>query len=168
MVILIGTFLLMLPASSRDGSWTPLLDCLFTATSATCVTGLVIYDTYTHWTGFGQCVILLLIQTGGLGFMSIATLFLLLLRKRLGLRQREVVVDSVSYDRLGGFVPFMKLVFLGTLLAEGLGALLLSIRFVPQLGLGQGGRRPAPAPGPVSGPFGRYGSGGRGVSLRRH
>jgi trk system potassium uptake protein TrkH len=70
--------------------------------------------------------------------MSIATLFLLLLRKRLGLRQREVVVDSVSYDRLGGFVPFIRLVFLGTFLAEGLGAVLLSIRFVPQFGWGRG------------------------------
>ena len=137
-MIALGTGLLMLPAASHAPGGASFLDALFTATSASCVTGLVAQDTGTYWTTFGQVIIILLIQTGGLGFMSIATLFLLLLRKRLGLRQREVVVDSVSYDRLGGFVPFMKLVFLGTLLAEGLGAVLLSIRFVPQMGLGRG------------------------------
>ena len=134
----LGTALLMLPLSSQAPGGASFLDALFTATSASCVTGLVPQDTGTYWTTFGQTVIILLIQTGGLGFMSIATLFLLLLRKRLGLRQREVVVDSVSYDRLGGFVPFIRLVFLGTFLAEGLGAVLLSIRFVPQFGWGRG------------------------------
>ena len=134
----LGTALLMLPLSSQAPGGASFLDALFTATSASCVTGLVPQDTGTYWTTFGQIVIILLIQTGGLGFMSIATLFLLLLRKRLGLRQREVVVDSVSYDRLGGFVPFIRLVFLGTFLAEGLGAVLLSIRFVPQFGWGRG------------------------------
>ena len=134
----LGTALLMLPLSSYSPGGASFLDALFTATSASCVTGLVPQDTGTYWTTFGQVVIILLIQVGGLGFMSIATLFLLLLRQRLGLRQREVVVDSVSYDRLGGFVPFIRLVFLGTLLAEGLGAILLSIRFVPQLGWSRG------------------------------
>ena len=137
-MIALGTALLMLPVSSHDPGGAPFLDALFAATSASCVTGLIPQDTGTYWTTFGQVVIILLIQTGGLGFMSIATLFLLLLRQRLGLRQREVVVDSVSYDRLGGFVPFIRLVFLGTLLAEGAGAALLSIRFVPQLGWGKG------------------------------
>ena len=134
----LGTALLMLPISSHDPNGASFGDALFAATSASCVTGLVPQDTGTYWTTFGQIVLILLIQTGGLGFMSIATLFLLLLRQRLGLRQREVVVDSVSYDRLGGFVPFIRLVFLGTFLAEGLGAVLLSIRFVPQLGWGKG------------------------------
>ena len=102
------------------------------------MTGLVLRDTATYWSAFGQVVILLLIQTGGLGFMTIATLFLLLLRRRLGLRQREVVVDSVSYYQLGGLVPFIRRIFFGTLLAEGLGAALLSIRFVQDFGLGRG------------------------------
>ena len=137
-MILLGTGLLMLPVSSRDPGGASFLDALFTATSASCVTGLVPQDTGTYWTVFGQTVIILLIQVGGLGFMSIATLFLMLLRQRLGLRQREVVVDSISYNQLGGFVPFLKLVFLGTLLAEGLGAVLLSIRFVQDMGLGRG------------------------------
>ncbi|MBD5162683.1 MAG: Trk family potassium uptake protein [Oscillibacter sp.] len=137
-MIALGTALLMLPVSSRAPGGASFGDALFAATSASCVTGLVPQDTGTYWTVFGQVVILLLIQTGGLGFMSIATLFMLLLRRQLGLRQREVVVDSVSYDRLGGFIPFIRLVFLGTLLAEGLGAVLLSIRFVPQLGWGRG------------------------------
>lgn len=134
----LGTALLMLPVSSHDPGGASFGDALFTATSASCVTGLIQQDTGTYWTTFGQTVIILLIQVGGLGFMSIATLFLMLLRRRLGLRQREVMVDSVSYDRLGGFVPFIRLVFMGTLLAEGLGAVLLSIRFVPQMGWSQG------------------------------
>lgn len=137
-MIALGTALLMLPVSSRGEGGASFGDALFTATSASCVTGLVPQDTGTYWTVFGQVVILLLIQTGGLGFMSIATLFMLLLRQRLGLRQREVVVDSISYNQLGGFVPFIRLVFMGTLLAEGLGAVLLSIRFVPQFGWGRG------------------------------
>ena len=134
----IGTALLMLPVSSRAPGGASFLDALFAATSASCVTGLVPQDTGTYWTTFGQVVLILLIQVGGLGFMSIATLFLLLLRRRLGLRQREVVVDSISYNQLGGFVPFIRLVFLGTILAEGIGAVLLSIRFVPQMGWGRG------------------------------
>lgn len=134
----IGTALLMLPISSQAPGGASFSDALFAATSASCVTGLVPQDTGTYWTTFGQIVLILLIQVGGLGFMSIATLFMLLLRKRLGLRQREVVVDSISYNQLGGFVPFLRLVFLGTALAEGAGAVLLSIRFVPQMGLGRG------------------------------
>ena len=137
-MIAAGTALLMLPVSSRPPGGEAFSDALFAATSASCVTGLVPQDTGTYWTVFGQVVLLLLIQVGGLGFMSIATLFTLLLRKRLGLRQREVVVDSISYNQLGGFVPFLRLVFLGTALAEGVGAVLLSIRFVPQMGLGRG------------------------------
>ena len=134
----IGTALLMLPIASQAPGGASFSDALFAATSASCVTGLIPQDTGTYWTTFGQVVLILLIQVGGLGFMSIATLFLLLLRRQLGLRQREVVVDSISYNQLGGFVPFIRLVFLGTFLAEGAGAVLLSIRFVPQMGWGKG------------------------------
>ena len=137
-MILGGTLLLMLPIASRGPGGASFGDALFTATSASCVTGLVVQDTGTYWTTFGQIVIILLIQTGGLGFMTIATLFLLALRRRLGLREREVVVDSVSYTQLGGLVPFVRLIFLGTLLAEGAGAVLLSIRFVQDFGWSRG------------------------------
>ncbi len=135
-MILLGTGLLMLPISSVSPA--SFGDALFTATSASCVTGLVQQDTGTYWTTFGQLVIITLIQIGGLGFMTIATLFLLLLRRRMGLRQREVVVEGISYNQLGGFAPFIRRVLLGTLLMEGLGAALLSIRFVPEMGLGRG------------------------------
>lgn len=137
-MILLGTGLLMLPLASVSPGGASFSDALFTATSASCVTGLVQQDTGTYWTTFGQVVIIALIQVGGLGFMTIATLFLLLLRRRLSLRQREVVVEGVSYNQLGGFVPFIRRIFLGTLLAEGVGAALLSIRFVPIFGLGRG------------------------------
>ena len=137
-MIALGTALLMLPIARQGPGRASFSDALFAATSASCVTGLIPQDTGTYWSVFGQVVLILLIQVGGLGFLSIATLFLMLMRKRLGLRQREVVVDSVSYDQLGGFVPFIRLVFIGTFFFEGLGAILLSIRFVPQFGLGRG------------------------------
>ena len=138
LIILAGTALLMLPMASRAPGGASFGDALFTATSASCVPGLVLRDTGSYWTGFGQMVILLLIQTGGLGFMTIATLFQLLLRRRLGLREREVMVDSVSYTQLGGLVPFIRLIFAGTLLAEGAGALLLAIPFVRDFGWSRG------------------------------
>ncbi len=137
-MIMIGTGLLMLPLSSVSPGGASFGDALFTATSASCVTGLIMQDTGTYWTTFGQLVIITLIQIGGLGFMTIAVLFLMLMRKRLGLREREVVVDSISYNQLGGIVPFIRLIFFGTLLIEGIGAMLLSIRFVRQYGWGRG------------------------------
>ena len=111
-MILLGTGLLMLPIASVEPGGASFGDALFTATSASCVTGLVQQDTGTYWTTFGQMVIIVLIQIGGLGFMTIATLFLLLLRRRMGLRQREVVVEGISYNQLGGFAPFIRRVFL--------------------------------------------------------
>ena len=138
LIILAGTALLMLPWATRAPGGASFGDALFTATSATCVTGLVVQDTGTYWSVFGQVVIIALIQVGGLGFMTIATLFMLLLRRRLGLRQREVVVDSVSHYQLSGIVPLVLRIFFGTMLVEGLGAVLLSLRFVPQYGAGRG------------------------------
>ena len=138
LIILAGTGLLMLPVSTQAPGGASFGDALFTATSATCVTGLVVRDTGTYWSTFGQVVIIALIQVGGLGFMTIATLFMLLLRRRLGLRQREVVVESISHYQLSGIVPFVKRIFFGTILVEGLGAVLLSLRFVPQYGTGRG------------------------------
>ena len=137
-IILVGTFLLMLPFSTQVPGGASFGDALFTATSATCVTGLVVQDTGTYWSVFGQIVIIAMIQVGGLGFMTIATLFMLLLRRRLGLRQREVVVESISHYQLSGIIPFVKRIFFGTLLVEGLGAVLLSLRFVEDFGLERG------------------------------
>ena len=137
-MIMTGTALLMLPWATRDGGGASFSDALFTATSASCVTGLVMRDTGTYWTLFGQLVIICLIQIGGLGFMTIATLFMLLLRRRLGLREREVMVSSVSYDRLGGLLPFVRSILMGTLLVEGLGAALLSVRFAGDFGPARG------------------------------
>ena len=92
-VILIGSFLLALPWASRARVWTPYVDSLFTATSATCVTGLIVYDTATYWSTFGQIVILLLIQVGGIGFMTFVTLFSLFLRRHIGVFERKILMQ---------------------------------------------------------------------------
>lgn len=138
LMIMTGTFLLMLPISSQSRQWTTAIDALFTAASASCVTGQVVRDTGTYWSTFGQVVIITLIQIGGLGFMTIATLFFLACRKRMGLRKRAVMVESISYTQVAGILPFVKRIVLGTLFFEGTGALILSIRFIPEFGLGKG------------------------------
>ena len=132
-VILTGTLLLMLPVSSRERVFSPFLDCLFTATSATCVTGLVVYDTYTHWSAFGHCVILSLIQVGGLGLVTLASFFSVMIGKKLGLRQLHTAQESVaSID--GDVSTLLKVVILTSLVVEGAGALLLMAVFVPDFG----------------------------------
>jgi len=133
-IILLGTLLLILPVSARSGTWTPFLDALFTATSATCVTGLVVVDTFTHWTLFGQLVILLLIQTGGIGFMTLLTLVLVMLRRNVGLYQRQVIMQSAGNLNLSGSVALIFRILRGTFLIEGIGAVLLSIRFCRDFG----------------------------------
>ena len=138
LVILCGTCLLMLPISSRMPGGTDFLSALFTAASATCVTGLVVVDTYQHWTLFGQTVILLMIQVGGLGFVTFGVMILLMMGKRIGLADRGLLRDSVNTLELGGIVRLAKLIVKGTLLIEGTGAVLLSIRFVPEFGLAEG------------------------------
>lgn len=134
-IILLGACLLMLPAAARDGQSCGFLPALFTATSATCVTGLVVFDTYVQWSGFGQIVILLLIQIGGLGFMSIASMFFLLSRKKMGLRQRMLISQALSLNDLSGVVRLQKHVLLGTFGFEGAGALLLTLYFWKDYGL---------------------------------
>lgn len=138
LVILAGTLLLMLPVSNRSNTMTPFMDAWFTATSATCVTGLVTNDTYTFWSTFGQCVILVLIQIGGIGFMTIAISALTFTRKKIGLSQRLLMQESVAAPQVGGIVRMSKFVLSGTLLFEGIGALLLAFYFVPRLGMGKG------------------------------
>lgn len=138
LIILTGSCLLMLPIASRDGTRTDFLSCLFTAASATCVTGLVVVDTFTHWTLFGQVVILLLIQIGGLGFMTVGVLFSLMMHRKIGLRQRGILSESVNALQLGGIVKLMREILFGTLVVEGVGALLLSLRFSRDLGAARG------------------------------
>lgn len=137
-LILIGTVLLSLPISSRSGEFTPFLTALFTATSATCVTGLVLVDTYQYWNGFGQIVILLLIQIGGLGFMTITTLFSFFVGRTITLKERLVMSTSLNVDDVSGVVKLTKRLLLGTLFFEALGAILLSIRFASDFGIAGG------------------------------
>ncbi len=134
MIILIGTLLLALPIATRGAGGTPVTDCFFTATSATCVTGLVRYDTFQHWTLFGQLVILGLIQIGGVGFMTIAILVLVLAKRKISLSQRSIMQNSISAPQIGGIVRMTKFIALGTLVFEALGALLLSFSFIPRFG----------------------------------
>lgn len=133
-VIILGTLLLMLPISARSHEVSPFLDCLFTATSATCVTGLITYDTYSHWTNFGQVVILLLIQIGGLGLVTLAAFINLMLGKKLGLRSMHLAQESVS-SMEGDVRQLLGLVIKTALAVEGVGALLLAVVFVPDYGL---------------------------------
>ncbi len=134
----LGTLLLSLPIATADGQCAPLLTTLFTAVSASCVTGLVLQDTATYWSAFGKTVIILLIQIGGLGVMTISTLFFLLLRRRVGLRQREVLTESINTTAVGDILRLFRLIMLGTAVMELAGALLLSVRFIPRFGFGQG------------------------------
>lgn len=129
-VILIGAFLLTLPLASKDGQSLRFLDALFTATSAVCVTGLVVVDTGSHFTGFGQFVIILLIQIGGLGFMTFSTLVALILGKKIGLKERILIQESFNQFSLAGLVRLIRNVLLLTLTFEFLGGLILSIRFL--------------------------------------
>lgn len=138
LIILVGSVLLYLPVSSKSGTFTNFLDCVFTATSATCVTGLVIYDTYTHWSLFGQLVILLLIQIGGLGFMTLAISAVTLTKKHIGLRERYTMKEAISAPTVGGVVRISRFIFLTSIAIEATGALLLSIKFIPQFGIVRG------------------------------
>ena len=137
-IIALVTLLLMLPASSRAGTWTDPLTALFTATSAVCVTGLVVVDTATHWSVFGRCVLLAGIQIGGLGVMTVIALAAMMMNRRIGLRQRTLLVESVATLHIGGIVRLVRRALYGTLLLELGGALLLALRFVPLLGPGRG------------------------------
>ena len=138
LIILTGTLLLMLPIATREGQETHFLDALFTAASATCVTGLVRYDTYTHWTFFGQIIILLMIQIGGIGFMTITLSFVMLAKRRIGLNQRILMQETVAAPQVGGIVKMTRLIIYGTLFLEGLGAALLAFHFCPKFGFWQG------------------------------
>lgn len=134
-IILLGTLLLMLPAASKSGESAGFLNSLFTATSATCVTGLIPVDTGMSWTFFGQLVIIALIQLGGLGFMTVITMVSFLLHRRIGLSERLIMVSTLNLNDMDGVVRVVRHALIGTFTLEGAAAVLLSFRFVPQFGL---------------------------------
>ena len=134
-VIAIGTLLLWLPISSKARVFTPLLDCLFTAASATCVTGLVVYDTYTHWSAFGHGVLLMLIQIGGLGLVTFTSFFNLVVGRKLGLRGMRLASESINSTSFGDVPYLLRMIITFTLAVEASGALLLGLYFVPRFGL---------------------------------
>ena len=137
LIILTGGLLLTLPAAARDGQSHGFLTGLFTATSATCVTGLVLGDTWTLWSGFGQIVILCLIEIGGLGFMSVASTVIFLLKRKLGLRHRMVMAQALSVSDMASVVRLQKWAVLGSIAIQLTGALILTLRFLPDFGLEQ-------------------------------
>lgn len=138
LLILTGTGLLMLPISSRSPGGAPFLDALFTAASATCVTGLVLHDTVTYWSEFGQAVILLLIQTGGMGVVTTAVAVSLFTGKRIGLRQRCLMQEAIAAPQVGGIIRMTGFILKATFLMEAAGTLFLALRFCPEMGLFQG------------------------------
>lgn len=136
-MIATGTVLLMLPLASRSGAWTSFVDALFTATSAVCVTGLVVVDTLDYWNLFGQLVILILIQLGGFGFMTSATIFLLALGRRIGLRERLLIRESVGLSQLGGLLRIVRSMAIFTVVTEVIGSAVFFIRFSSDYPLGE-------------------------------
>ena len=137
-VILMGSFLLMLPISSQEGVSTPFLDALFTSTSAVCVTGLVIHDTATYWSDFGQFVIILLIQIGGLGVITVAGAFAIFSGRRIGLMQRSTMQEAIAAPNVGGVVRLTQFILKTALAVELLGAMLLFPVFYEEFGLIKG------------------------------
>ena len=138
LVILVGTLLLCLPVSSANGTFTPPLNAMFTATSATCVTGLVVYDTFTHWSLFGQIVIISMIQIGGLGFLVFISMFSVFLKKKIGVYERRLLMQAEGNIRLSGAVVLLKRIVRGTFTFEAIGAIILAFRFCPKMGLAEG------------------------------
>lgn len=134
-VILLGTFLLMLPISSRKGLGTPFFDALFTSTSAVCVTGLVVYDTATYWSAFGQFVILLLIQIGGMGVITVAAAFAMISGRKISLMQRSTMQEAIAAQKVGGIVRLTNFIVKSTLVIELLGAAVMAPIFCHDFGM---------------------------------
>lgn len=136
--IIMGTILLMLPISSASGNMTDFLTALFTATSSVCVTGLVVVDTYAHWSFFGQLVILILIQIGGLGVVAVGSMIMVMTKRKLFLSNRMLLGDSLNIDSKKGLVRFLKRMFRGVILIEASGILIYSVKLIPMLGFLKG------------------------------
>lgn len=133
--ILLGSVLLALPISSADGKAVPYLDALFTATTSTCVTGLVTLPTVSTWSVFGQIIILLLIQIGGLGLVTIMSGLMILLNRKMGIGDRMLIQDAFNLNTMSGLTQFVKNVLFGTLIIEGIGAFLYMLVFIPEFGI---------------------------------
>ena len=138
LIIFIGTVLLSLPVSLKEGKEISVLTSFFTATSATCVTGLIRVDTYSHWSWFGQFVIISLIQIGGIGFMTLCIYILTLAKKKIGIISRSIMQNSISSPQVGGIVKITKFIIWGTFIIEAIGAFLLSLVFCPRFGFLKG------------------------------
>jgi len=134
-VILVGTLLLLLPFATNSGQSASFWDALFTSTSAVCVTGLIVQDTAVYWSGFGQAVILLLIQIGGMGVVTVAAAITMASGKKISLMQRSTMQDAISAHQVGGIVQFTGFILKGIFLFELLGALMLMTVFVPEYGV---------------------------------
>ena len=133
--ILLGSLLLSLPISSASGVAVPYLDALFTATTSTCVTGLVTLPVVSTWSVFGQVVILLLIQIGGLGIITVMSGVMLLINRKMGIGDRLLIQDAFNLNTMSGLTKFVKNVLFGTLIIEWIGAILYMIVFVPDFGM---------------------------------
>ena len=138
LIILLGATLLALPIASKDGTWTSFGDTLFTATSATCITGLVVVDTATHWSFFGQAVILTMIQIGGLGFMTLGSALVLVLKRNASLANRKQIAESMNTSDYRSALQTLRHVIIGTFAFEGAGAIILAARFIPDFGWVEG------------------------------
>ena len=137
-VILFGAFLLMLPIATKGPGGTSFLDALFTSTSAVCVTGLIVHDTATYWTAFGQVVIIALIQVGGMGVVTVAVAIAMVSGKKIGLKERSTMQDSISAPKVGGIVRFTGFILKGTFLVELTGAVLMAPWFIKDFGFLKG------------------------------
>ena len=137
-IILLGTLLLSLPISSNEGVWTSPINALFTATSATCVTGLIVFDTASYWSLFGQAVILMMIQVGGMGVITLAVAIMIIRGKKIGLAPRNTLSVAFGAEHPGGIIAMAKKVVSLIFLFETLGAVCLSTVFIPEMGLGDG------------------------------
>lgn len=134
-VILLGTILLMLPAASRTGTWTSFFDALFTSTSAVCVTGLVVHDTVSYWSAFGQFVILILIQIGGMGVITVAAVFAMISGRKISLMQRSTMQEAISAPKVGGIVRLTSFIVKATLVMELAGAAVMAPIFCRDFGI---------------------------------
>ena len=137
-LILVGTFLLMLPISSKERVVTPFSDCMFTAVSATCVTGLIVKDTATYWSLFGKCVIITLIQIGGMGVITIGLAIMRISGKKIGLSQRSTMQESISAPQVGGIVKLTGFILRTSAIIELIGAALLAPVFIKDFGVVKG------------------------------
>jgi trk system potassium uptake protein TrkH len=136
--ILVGTLLLMLPVSSKDMAWTSPIEALFTATSAVCVTGLVVLDTATHWSFFGKCILLCLIQIGGMGIVTMAVFITMISGRKIGLMQRSTLKDAISAPHVGGIIRLTRFILKTTVCIEAIGALCLAPSFCKEFGIFRG------------------------------